>query len=300
VLRGGVQQVLIALASIPQMVARERLGYNWDGFIIASDYKFSTINEVINVPFDALFNPHSWWALYHEFAHLFIAQHKELVNTEVNKNYESINIFLANKREPNSWLILITEIVAEIIGFEIGFFNDYKCFMRLVWKYLVHIYSIDNSDKLEQYIVRTFFVELYYRLYKVKNIKPEDLETVDDIYHLMLKHIKQIEKHIGYQFKSKKYFIAAKNAKNIKELLPFLKDAKEVINHEFRMPKESEKTSNNTRRVVRDIKKGIVFTQNIESVEAVLYKFFKMNKLSFEQEIALILSFSSNYNIHCQ
>lgn len=300
VLRGGVQQVLIALASIPQMVARERLGYNWDGFIIASDYKFSTINEVINVPFDALFNPHSWWALYHEFAHLFIAQHKELVNTEVNKNYESIKIFLANKREPNSWLILITEIVAEIIGFEIGFFNDYKCFMRLVWKYLVHIYSIDNSDKLEQYIVRTFFVELYYRLYKVKNIKPEDLETVDDIYHLMLKHIKQIEKHIGYQFKSKKYFIAAKNAKNIKELLPFLKDAKEVINHEFRMPKESEKTSNNTRRVVRDIKKGIVFTQNIESVEAVLYKFFKMNKLSFEQEIALILSFSSNYNIHCQ
>lgn len=297
VLRGGVQQVLIALATIPQMVARKRLGYNWDGFIIASDYKFSTINEVINVPFDALFNPHSWWALYHEFAHLFIAQHEKLVNTKINNNFESIKIFLANKREPNSWLILITEILAEIIGFEIGFFNDYKCFLQLVWKYLIHIYSIDNSDQLEQYVVRTFFVEIYYRLYKVKDIKPEELEEVDDVYILLLKHIKQIEINIGYKFKAKKYFIAAKNAKNIMGLMPFLEDAQKVINHEFIMPLASEKNSSNTRKVIRDIKKGIVYTLNIESVEAVLYNFFKMNKLSFEQEIALILSFSSNYSL---
>jgi len=284
-LSGGVQRALLALESIPMSVFK-RLGGSWEGFVIAGDYKFSTANEVINVPPDALFKPKQWWAIYHEIAHVYLYESPEIISP----NLQVVNLFLAEKPHKDEWFMLMLESAAEVIGYELGFFGDYDLFLKLVWKYLDSICPLQNRPfPASTYLLRTFFVEIFERVFR-DNDCTISFKDEDIIYAALIKHIEKVEIIVERQIREK-HFIAAKHCKDFKELYPFAQHLYNEIK-DYNMIQDASKLQDvNTERVIDHISKGMVWWQNIESVEPIIYKLIAKNEeLKFEESMAAILT----------
>jgi hypothetical protein len=287
--RGGAQRALLGLEFIPFNVLR-RLGGTWEGFVIADGIKFFHINEVINVPTSALWDPQTWWALYHEIAHILVDNMPDLLGP----NVPEIRRFLIQRKNHDFWMILLNELTAEIIGFELGFYGKYKLFTKVLWNHLKSIVStLRKSTALDTYLFRSFFVWLFYNHFRLKNVSKEDWQNTDFLYQKMLDHIEKVEKitRPALVFPDK-HFIAAKSAFTFKDLYYIADHLNEKI---LQLPPlgrpEAEIESPNTKTVVENIFAGRICWETIDSPEAVLFHIFKRDRLNFEQEIATILTF---------
>ena len=291
---GGVHASLRALSSIPATIF-PRWGGDWDGFVISNAHKFCTINEVINVPNNALFHPRLWWALYHEIGHIWLNNRPEIVSKEL----QEIKTFLTNKDYPNYWIILLKELVAEVVGFEIGFYGNYDLFLELVWKYLYFLCRLQEQNHPDNtYLVRTFFVYIFEKHFRHEKISESDFKDEDFLYKEFVAHIDKIIKIANIEDRKDKYIIAARNTKTFKELLPWAKILFKYVN-EFKMIRDDkELTSDNTINIVNSIKEGLVWDGLVEAPEAILYNIFSNKKEQrFEESIATILTFSNIYPI---
>jgi len=287
-IKGGVQRVFLAIEGLVSSVLARQFGAGWEGFVITSEEKFSNINEIINVPIDAMHYPKDWWALYHEIGHIFI-DFAVLLNGEklVGLEVRPIQTFLANKAgHESSYLTLINELAAEIIGFEIGFFGDLKLFISLVWKYLDQVNQAEKQTDYDQYLVRTFVVEIYCNYVKKSNV--EAFTDLDAIYKMFIKHIKKVEVIIERTI-DRKYYIAANNIRCISDLIPYLIYVKTFLG-EFKLPKRSEISRKNTKDVVALVIEGTVWLNDISCPEAVLYKLLSTDNLDFRTSVAFTLS----------
>jgi hypothetical protein len=292
-LRGGGQRALLAVAALPTCLMKQK-GIDWPGFIVSGTYKFSTQNCVIHVPTEALWEPHSWWALYHETAHLLIDYDSKLVNQDLKE----IKLFLAHK-EPRFWLKQVTELAAEVIGYEFGFYGNFDLFMELIWNYLINTLPAASSpgyDRLssyEPYIIRTFFVFLFEEIYRKKNLKVKVYYDDQKLYDLLLVHIEKIEKIIHTDFKEKQY-IAAKSTVLFRELQPFAKHLYHRCNDwEIKNRPLSETSAINTNNVIDSIAEGKVWYGMIRHPEAVLYNLLIKESLTLEERVAAILTFAN-------
>ena len=292
-LRGGGQRALLALAALPTCIMRSK-GVSWPGFIVSGAYKFSTHNSIIQVPTDALWNPQSWWALYHETAHLLIDFDPKLVNQDLKE----IKLFLAHK-EPRYWLKQVTELAAEVIGYELGFYGDFDLFMKLVWQYLVNNLPVGHSqgyDKLssyEPYIIRTFFVYLFEEIHRKRHMSSSVYYDDERLYELLLEHITKIEDITKLEFKEKQ-FIASKSTIIFKELQPFAKHLHHRCNvWQIKNKSKSEVENSNTRSVIHSLSNGHVWYDHIKYPEAVLYTILRKDNLKLEERIATILTFAN-------
>lgn len=288
--RGGCQRALSALESLPTSILR-RLGGEWDGFIIAGSNKFQTRNEVIDVPFDTLFTPKLWWPIYHEIAHIWIENKPELVGSEVPE----IKLFLSQKNEHDAWIKFITELAAEVVGFELGFYGDIDLFMKLIWN---HLTEIDKSNKVSRptdvYVARTFFVYLFEKHFREKSISKEQFCNIDFLYEKMIEHMGEIENITENEIKNKQ-FIAAKRSIDFIELYPWAKErlCKQIDAYPIRKSK-NEQDEANANDVVDCISKGIAWNDVINAPEAILYKILSAEgDLRFDESIATILTFNA-------
>lgn len=292
-IKGGLQRVFLAIEGLVSSVFSTRFGAGWEGFVITGIDKFSNINEILNVPIEAMNKPVHWWALYHEIAHVFIDYIKlpreagdETIPKLVDFDVPQIRAFLANKDYQEGYLTLINELAAEIIGFELGFYGDIDLFLQLVWKYLEELNKSQKQADYDQYLLRTFTVEMYFNY--IKTGKSSLLKDLDFIYKSFIAHIRRVEGITSVTI-GRRYYIAVNNIKAIHDLVPYLEYVKTSIEL-FKLPTRSELATKNTMDAFIWIKEGKVWLDDIHTPEAILYKLIKDERLDFKTSIAFTLS----------
>ena len=290
--RGGCQQALLAIEFLPSHIL-ERLKIGWKGFVIIGYQKFFHVNEVINVPTEDLWNPQSWWPLFHEIAHIVIDNRSDWIDY----NLPLVQQFLANKDFPESWFMLLIELVAEVIGFELGFFGDYRLFFEQLWNHLVKIEPFQRETvDIRAYVNRSFFAKIFEghfrKLRNLEHITEEQFQNLDYLYKSLVTHMDLIEKTIGKDiFKKNKYFLAAENALIFKELYPYACYLYKEISKVDLRPNMKALTHKDTKEIVRNLREGRIWSKEIASPEAVLYRLMKGGTPALNVRVATILSF---------
>lgn len=288
-LRGGVQRALLAMEFIPAYVLNKidpHRSSKWEGFIISHEQKYSHINEIINVPSETFWKPTSWWALYHEIAHILID------NTRwVTMDVPQIKNFFIQKEYREFWYKFLNELAAEVVGFELGFFGNYDLFLKLLWQFLKKIKPFQEKvSPMELYLVRSFYVYLFYEHFVHNNIKKKEIYDDDFIYSRWMQHVSHVEKITGDPFDRKHFFIA-KNTDLFKELYSFSEYLFKKMKKLNLQPNIDELNGHNSIAIWKTIKEGKIWWGEIECPEAILYKIFEGPMLTFSQEIAIILTF---------
>ena len=287
--RGGCQQALLAIEFLPTQIL-DRLKIGWKGFVVTGHHKFLHVNEVINVPTDALWNPQTWWALYHEIAHIVVENLGDFID------FPSIQQFLANKDNHDSWIRLVNEMAAEVIGFELGFFNDYALFLKLLWNHLVKVdpFQREHID-IRGYFVRSFFPKIFKehfkRVSKDKHVSKEQFNNLDFLFRELVSHMELIERSVGRTLFEHKHFLAAQNAPIFRELYPFACELYKKIANANLSPNMKARNYRNTREVFDSLKRGRIWLKRISCPEAVLYHLIQIPNPSFSTRVATILTF---------
>lgn len=223
-LRGGVQRAIQALEFFPTHILNRCGLYPWAGFINVSEEPFFfQLNEIIYLPQDALWDPRIWATFWHEISHILIERDKEFISPEVS----IIRAFLSNKINQAAWMKNLIELAADVIGYEIGFCQKYDLFLKTWWNYLIKTKSIQEAYfPQEIYIFRTFFVELWDRLFNREgngsSLSFIDIRNESLLYLQFTLHVDNIENITGIKFKNKE-FIISKNVPIIKSLEPYIR-----------------------------------------------------------------------------
>ena len=289
--RGGCQLSLLAIEFFPSHILT-KLKIPWMGFVVSGDPKFRHINEVINVPSKALWDPSCWWALHHEVGHIIIDSEPDLLTYEL----PAIQQFLSNKNNHRAYFDFVIELTAEIIGFELGFFGDFHTYLTVLWEHLVEIDPFQRKNTpLEVYAIRTFFTEFFEGHFRksssARGVTKKEFDSLDHIYDKLTKHMLYIEKLVGKELFPDKYFIASKNSKLIKELYPYAKHFSKMLTKMKIRPRKAFLTDANTNKVYDTLKKGQIWWDKIKSPEAILYKLVCNSPLKFNTRISTILTF---------
>jgi len=288
-LKGGVQQALLALEYFPSHIIDQFTDDNtaWMGYINAWEHGFFSVNEVIFVPTECLWNYELIWIVLHEIAHTLTYRVKNLLN----EDRDEIKAFLADKPDRKGGLEFIGEIVADLISYIIGFFGDIKLFLKVFWKYYKKNQpdSLSSDDIIGPYLTRTFFVSLWDILYKENWDSPDDDRVYTDIFSeeklfkMFLKNISDVEEIINFGFK-RKHFIAAKTVHFLMEIRPLILYIKKLLSSELKdrhgekmdiRSKTSWLNDSNVLEAFNSFKEGETFYAPIKYPQAIMYLIFK-------------------------
>ncbi len=292
-LRGGAQRAILAIEFLPaHILGSLHKKYKWSGFVVTGHYKFFHVNEVINVPTDVIWKPQDWWALYHEIAHILIENRPDWTSQEV----PSVLQFLANKEYHDSWLRLIIELTAEVVGFELGFYGDFDLFFTLLWNHLTEIDPMQRAVvPIEPYAIRSFFTKLFQGHFRkiegVERIRKKDFLDRNYLFQELIKHMEKIEETVGAKIFNDKHFLAAENAEVFRELFPYAEHLSEKIKELPLRSSRKDLSYNNTEKVVATLLEGQIWWGEMARPKAILYHLLKSKRLDFSQNIATILTF---------
>lgn len=307
-LRGGVQRSIQAIMLFPSALLKRTMDefeYNWKGFVSVSNHQFYNSNEVIHVPVEALWNPGMWWAINHEVAHIVI--NNLLLDDDtgiVDDKSLELKMFLASKNNPTHWLHLITELAAEYIGYELGFYGNYDLFLKKVWTYLKALLPKNLLySPLTIYAVRTYFVRFCEKMVQATQkglIYDPDYDT---IYEDLVAHIEEIERILGsttseefQSFVADKYILAAYYAPKLKGLLPWMDIVLLPTVELLKCRRDEEEIADsNTNEIFASLEAGNVWEEEIKFPQAVMYKIYQKEELSFNMSMATVLTFWNEY-----
>lgn len=301
-LRGGIQLSLNAVEYIPAYILN-RLNIFWNGFITVEDPKFSHIGEVISVPSDIFWKPELWWALYHETGHIILTR-KDIVN----KDDQEIKNILRNKKIPELYMESLIELAAEVIGFDLGFFDDFELYFETLLQHLLNIEPTQRKHvPMEFYFQRTFFVYIFSYIFRKKEVDDSYLSNEQFLFKSAIKHLllamKIINEYcsenpqlqIAYNIENIN-FLAARltiNMVHLKEFSLYLN--KKIIKAEIDSGPfcpDDHRADENILKIYEMIKSGYVCGDEFRHIESLLYIITKERKnLDFKSKIASVLTF---------
>lgn len=297
---GGVQRALLALEYIPSHVLR-RIKSLWYGFLIAEDPKFAHYNEIIVVPFSDLWRPNSWWQIYHEIGHI-IESRTSLIRFEGPNRNPVVEKFIHDLPEQDRELYrkLLLELTAEVLGFLLGFFGDIDFFINNLWTLLKRLSSLPTRlDYIGKYVIRSFFVEMFYRLFLKTPPDPgEQFTTQSKAKEQLLLHLEKIETS-GFDLgdKHEREFFACYHASSISKLyhiaVSLNQKIKELeLSKQFSFSPHKADEDSELDKTVDEILNGRMWPHGIKHPEYLLYRLLKEGgDLSFSSKIATVLTF---------
>jgi hypothetical protein len=325
-LRSGVHRILLGLEGFIYRILSNRLESKWPGFVNTSAKPFFSSVQTVNVPYNCLYLPTDWWAIYHEIGHIFIDSNE--YPHFLRRESPAVKTFLSRtKVDSDQWFDLLKEIVAEIIGYELGFYGDFDLFRKRLWEYLHQTLlekRLNAEDphaleerQVEPYLIRSFAVKLYSSSFpQLGDTSMPD--TIESMYEAFLEHIEWVyESGLKISIpRSTKCFLAAKHAKTLYDLKDFLYHVKNffhepVKNKKWPLPKKTEieietgGTLTNTGDVRKSLLEGRVWTSEVSYPEAVLFHLMQEEHkqdgsrklLSIEVMLATVLTFWNLYRL---
>jgi hypothetical protein len=294
-LRGGVQRALLATEYLPgYIIGSISSNMKWQGFVVAvPTNRFLHINQVILVPEEILWKPDRWWALYHEIGHIIVDNFKELLVNEFR------NKFMATKTNQNFWLNTLTELITEVIGFEMGFYGDYSLFFDRFWSHIKEINVMQASViPVEFYALRSFFTYIFLARFRNYDVIPKITEKqfrkdFDFLYRLFIEHLAWVEDALGNKqsLLLEKHYIAAQHVKNLAELYDLASYWSDCLWRLPLSPTMRSKDTRNTKQVVESLNKGHIWWERIDCPQAIIYDLMKDDKLTFGKRMATVLTF---------
>ena len=309
-IKGGVQRSLQAIEHLPAAVF-SRFGSEWDGFINVSEQMYYHLNEIIVVPIAALWDINDWWAIYHEIGHVIVERHPTLLHEELPE----VQNLVVDKLTPKHWVQLLSELSAEVIGFEIGFFNDFELYSRLLWQFLYDNSRLEsNSEVIETYLVRTFYVYIFEEHFRNNSITRDQMHDEDYLFRMFTDHIEQIElflKRTDAKFSfPRKIYIAANNVRTLIELYPVSEHMisamrKIEVDYGPFSPPLSIIATSEYLNAVNSLRAGEVPDVVVKFPEAIIYMLAKIRYttsklISFKTSIATILTLWGQQVVHMQ
>jgi len=321
-IKGGVRKALLAIEYIPTKIFMQATIEPWYGFVnVWEQSHVFQIEQVINIPQRILWDPKSWWVLWHECAHIFIDC--DGVRNEANggisllsKDSPAIRAFLSDKELHSTWLLLLNEVAAEIIGFEFGFCENFDLFFQSFWKYIKQVRDTGSHlQAIEPYVLRTFLVEVWSK-YKDRSTDStffKIMQNMDEMHKSMLSHIKRVEIVLEVCVSNKDLFIAD-SIHIVRGLHAFISHIEESIcaYEAFKSDKSlvirSKKewlSIENTTDVIKSITSGDVWHDEIKYPQAVvigMLNYFDTHpdispEKEFSINLAMILSFYGQQRI---
>jgi hypothetical protein len=269
----------------------------------------------LNLPLNKTFEPQGWWGLFHETGHAFFNVNPEIINfnaeplsSMISSDLELVGAEQWKKR--NEMIKMFTEIIADIYDFKLCFLGNIDFYMETVWSYLGEQISSSRNIgekryKLGDYLLRSYFVFIYYLLFEVPGRKMNyeilDYQKIKELSAIFYTRLKKVFLKEGRQdiFDIEKEEnvvreIANKFA-NIKGFILEFKSAFDRLNlkpEKRRILFQSRKTST----LVRRIERGEILDSNeIQNPMVLLLKFIQRKKFSFKSQIAMILTFWNYY-----
>jgi len=310
-LRGGVQRAIQALEFFPRHVLNRCGLYPWAGFVNVSEEPFFfQLNEIIFLPQDALWDPRLWATFWHEISHIII----ERDDAFISPNVPVIRAFLADKKNSDAWMKHLIELAADIIGYEIGFCQKYDLFLKTWWNYLIKVKPLQEAYfPLEIYLFRTFFVELWDRLFNRNGNSALSITEFrnESTLHLQFNlHIDKIERITGIKSKDRDFIITRNTPfiKNLENYIMYLNQKIRTI-EAMRLCLRSKPewlSEGNSLEIAETILSGQVYYFDIKYPEAVLCHILEKydsiigsNKdMKFIFAIAAILTFCNAQSIN--
>jgi hypothetical protein len=297
--RGGAQKALLAIECIIDAILKavSNNEMEWEGFVVPGGREFYVINEVIRVPYNVLWKPHTWWPIYHEIGHMIINVWEDVLRRDLPE----IKVFLGRKRLHDNWFNIINEFAAETVGYKIGYGGDYSLYIYNAWKYLSQLSpDHDNISEYSVYVIRTFFVKIYDKLEKGE-YNLDDLLNWDIIYDDLVKHFN----YIGQTFFEDRYtslncfkmsrFIAALNTPIFSELYSWIKHRLQPgIEQQIHI---NPKTRGNSVEVISSLSEGKPWGDIVTDPDQVFSLYLKKKSHSFAESMAFIATFSAQYAI---
>ena len=294
--KGGVQRALLAMEYIPFHIL-SRFKKTWNGFITVGEYKFANHREIIIAPPSSLFDLKSWWALYHETSHILL-QRQEF--SFYPAKIPATKPLLVDNPNPAASISFLEEVCAEILCYELGFFEDHHLYSSMFWKHIRDIQPTHPTPVLH-YLQRSFAVRLYNDLYITKRVKPKIFTNDTQMYSLFLDHIR--DSGISDLLAGRDKFIAAEYSNRFGLIYPFLDSFRNKIK-KYRVGgnarrKKSVINSHNTLSVFESISNGKVWNKDIKDPLAVLYHLFLTKEVSVQTTVAAILTFHNKaYDVY--
>ena len=151
---GGIHRILTALSLIPE-VMMQGLGRRWTGFVTCGwtdDYK-RFIQGVLNVPFQSIFQPNTWFVVFHEIGHEYASQ----IDLENDPNIRRALMKEGMCTEQS--LQEAFEVYAEIFSCLFGFGGDFNQCVSYTWNYLKSLDIIPAN--LSQYFLRFLMANIF-------------------------------------------------------------------------------------------------------------------------------------------
>ncbi|MFT5700284.1 MAG: hypothetical protein ACI8ZB_003156 [Desulforhopalus sp.] len=309
--KGGIKKALRAIEFIPTKIFSQTTIEPWYGYVnIWEQSHVFQIEQVIYIPQRILWEPKTWWILWHECAHIFIdcdGRRDENAKSHSIMSEESpaIRAFLADKSLHSTWLSFLNEIAAEIIGYEFGFCENYQLFFSSFWKYIAAVRdSGSHMQSIEPYILRTFLVYIWskYKERDIDSVFHKLYNDIEELHSSFLAHIKKVEICLGTNVVHKDRLIAD-SVGIIRELHAFIKHIEDSITkyEEFITTKnltiQSQKewlTDKNTKEIVSSISEGKTWDNDIKYPQAViigLLNYFDKNPdIDSDKEFAINLA----------
>ena len=320
---GGLQRSIHAIEFIVRNVFDSFLhkgsdgqyqGTPWYGFLIVRDPKYSVIDQVLSVPQDALINVHNFWCIYHEIAHMFIEGSNDLLNFN---DPEIRNFILANKPEYTIGVKkLVEEIYAEIFGYLLGFYGDLNFFKKLCWKHIISIEPMRAQiSDFWHYILRTFSVELFERIYFNENgfsqLEEDSLKDNNFMFKELINHAyafneiyknsENVDQATAANFEFEIETVAAIHSSKMRLFLPILRYIKDRMfratrkgSNDVRPPKVGLTDSNTLAAYDCIFSNASIYWEPIKYPEAFIYKCMKHvheeETASLSQQLAIFLT----------
>lgn len=293
---GGIHKVIDALELLPNCIISRAINTEYQGFITPRSRIYGHFHDVIRVPDQDLLNPEKWWTLHHEIGHVI---YKE---TDIAKLKDQLVV----ARIPGG-IKLYEEIIAEVLGFTLGFFDNLELFDTLVWGYLAEISHVYEEGEFEvsfiHHLYRCYAVRVYNRLMgggydtDPRAMCVDFSEYVDKVInqHLLAKNSLS-SSFKKYLLKINVVSFAVQRRQMLSEFVFPIIRAFCSENFDGIHADEVWLSHSNTRSVMESIRSGLVYREKILYPEAIIYILAseaQSCKIPFQQRIATILSLAN-------
>ena len=300
--QGGLQRVNLAADLIPVMLLKS-VGHQWYGFSV-----FGVKNQymrydfgVINLPFECLFEPGRWFGVFHEVGH-DLAHKKELLesakqllqNTGIEHLADPTNITFEDIGDMKSAL----ETYSDLFDFVCGFRGDWKCYAERVLVYVFSKIPEHDPSLYRAYFRRTFMIFCYCKLGREKAFGDAYIEAfmeqrrklVDELHAEVKKAVTSAESLPAFDapFIQDVYLHYNKWRKFTEWAASDIESSRLPVTNGWR---------ERCQTVLDDLKRGIVRDDFDDPCGLLLTMPKEDNNLKLV--LAVILSFSSYYSMHC-
>jgi hypothetical protein len=218
-IRGGLQKIILALASIPFSLLNELLKQkiSWQGYVsIGLKDEPMHFYENLHIHFeDALYPEKFWWCCIHEIGHILAGSWKILDRTNPIVQYAIGKLPNQSESYVEAFINMADNCFADTFDFIVGFLCNRALYFEACWPFILNI--IKRQDKPQDYFMRHinrhFFGWIFERRFLSTRKRIGKITNFDSLVYegkaflKKLEHVPEVKTYLAEHIVNRKKFI---------------------------------------------------------------------------------------------